>query len=434
MNTEVEWTVPRSLTSSEDEMASSVSNRSQESSSESSKEEAIYETIRTERMTDVRAAHGEASQKVVRFDPSASVWAARQRLKDVLNYASSGQFLDEEHLVAEYPQLACENIPSLEFHYCTVLSLLSTVRSADEKQIDKLHTKANLRRFIDYIQHHQLEKLSKMLDRGLDPNYHDMDTGVRFPEVPLNSRQRGSLQKNSLSVSRGLLRSSSDMNLVTRAVSPEQLSLSPQKMQRDPSGRGKMTGRGGRTVPSSHSLSISLEDEQSVPQKCVNGRPCGQSSRRKLYSAVLGRYFIAVRSYQAQAGGELSLHKNDRVRGQRGQISLHTCGCEFLISPFSILKRCFASFSCLVCCVVLSVGEGGYWEGCCRGNVGWFPARCLEEIPVKPDKERPKSRMELSDRKKLFRHFTVGSYDSMDRHMAHDMTNPATQEHICGKM
>lgn len=56
----------------------------------------------------------EASQKVVRFDPSASVWAARQRLKDVLNYASNGQFLDEEHLVAEYPQLACENIPSLE--------------------------------------------------------------------------------------------------------------------------------------------------------------------------------------------------------------------------------------------------------------------------------------------------------------------------------
>uniref|UniRef100_A0A9J8A3G9 SH3 and multiple ankyrin repeat domains 2a n=1 Tax=Cyprinus carpio carpio TaxID=630221 RepID=A0A9J8A3G9_CYPCA len=105
----------------------------------------------------------------------------------------------------------------------------------------------------------------------------------------------------------------------------------------------------------------------------VNGRPCGQSSRRKLYSAVLGRYFIAVRSYQAQAGGELSLHKNDRVR-------------------------------------VLSVGEGGYWEGCCRGNVGWFPARCLEEIPVKPDKERPSK----SDRKKLFRHFTVGSYDSMD--------------------
>ncbi|XP_016430326.1 SH3 and multiple ankyrin repeat domains protein 3-like [Sinocyclocheilus rhinocerous] len=200
---------------------------------------------------------------------------------------------------------------------------------------------------------------------------------VRLPEVPLNSRQRRSLQKNSLSGSRALLRSNSDMNLVARAVSPEQLSLSPQKMQRDPSGRGKMTGRGGRTVPSSCSLSISLEDEQSAQQKCVNGRPCGPSSRRKLYSAVPGRHFIAIRSYQPQAAGEISLHKNDRVR-------------------------------------VLSVAEGGFWEGCCRGQVGWFPARCLEEIPVKPDKERPKSRMERSERKKLFRHFTVGSYDSID--------------------
>ncbi|XP_052437742.1 SH3 and multiple ankyrin repeat domains protein 2-like [Carassius gibelio] len=210
---------------------------------------------------------------------------------------------------------------------------------------------------------------------------------MRFPEVPLNSRQRGSLQKNSLSMSRGLLRSNSDMNLVTRAMSPEQLSLSLQKMHRDPSGRGKMMGRGGRSIPSSHSLSISLEDEQSVPQKCVNGRPCVQSSRRKLYSAVPGRYFIAVRSYQPQAGGEISLHKNDRVR-------------------------------------VLSVGEGGYWEGCCRGQVGWFPARCLEEIPVKPDKERPKSRMERSDRKNLFKHFTAGSYDSIDgRRMMKGLNN-----------
>ncbi|XP_016346993.1 SH3 and multiple ankyrin repeat domains protein 2-like [Sinocyclocheilus anshuiensis] len=586
----------RSPASSEDEMAQSVSDHSQESSSESFKEEAIYETIRTQqtvsRMTDVqshslviRVNIPDLQQtKVVRFDPSASVWAARQRLlctlsqnlKDVLNYGlfqpasddRNGQFLDEEQLVAEYPQLACEGIPSLEFRYKT---RLYDQPGADEKQIAKLHTKANLRWFIDCIQHHQLEKLSKMLDRGLDPNYHDMDTGetpltiaaqlenmvefikalrhggahldfrakdgmtalhkaacsknqatlktllelgaspnykdsrgltalyhtavvggdtdccelllnqnasvccqdengwheihqacrhghvqhlehllffgadmsaqnasgntalhicalynqekcahvllvrgadkelkncnnqspfqvaiisgnfelaelikkhresdvVRFPEVPLNSRQQRSLQKNSLSGSRALLRSNSDMNLVARAVSPEQLSLSPQKMQRDPSGRGKMTGRGGRTVPSSCSLSISLEDEQSTQQKCVNGRPCGQSSRRKLYSAVPGRHFIAVRSYQPQAGGEISLQKNDRVR-------------------------------------VLSVAEGGFWEGCCRGQVGWFPARCLEEIPVKPDKERPKSRMERSDRKKLFRHFTVGSYDSID--------------------
>uniref|UniRef100_A0A671NV49 Talin N-terminal F0 domain-containing protein n=1 Tax=Sinocyclocheilus anshuiensis TaxID=1608454 RepID=A0A671NV49_9TELE len=98
--------MPRSPTSSEDEMAQSFSEYSQESSSESSKEEAIYETIRTEQtvshMTDVqshslviRVNIPDLQQtKCVRFNPSATVWVAKQRLlctlsqnlKDVLNY------------------------------------------------------------------------------------------------------------------------------------------------------------------------------------------------------------------------------------------------------------------------------------------------------------------------------------------------------------
>ncbi|KAL0168591.1 hypothetical protein M9458_036813, partial [Cirrhinus mrigala] len=41
--------------------------------------------------------------------------------------------------------------------------------------------------------------------------------------VPVNSRQRRPLQKNNLCVSRALLRSNSDNNLMTRAMSPEQL-------------------------------------------------------------------------------------------------------------------------------------------------------------------------------------------------------------------
>lgn len=30
---------------------------------------------------------------------------------------------------------------------------------------------------MDLIQHNQVEKVAKMLERGLDPNYHDGDTG-----------------------------------------------------------------------------------------------------------------------------------------------------------------------------------------------------------------------------------------------------------------
>lgn len=30
---------------------------------------------------------------------------------------------------------------------------------------------------MDYVQHRSVEKIVKMLDRGLDPNFHDLETG-----------------------------------------------------------------------------------------------------------------------------------------------------------------------------------------------------------------------------------------------------------------
>ncbi|KAI4785488.1 hypothetical protein KUCAC02_037734, partial [Chaenocephalus aceratus] len=74
-------------------------------------------------------------------------------------------------------------------------------------------------------------------------------------------------------------------------------------------------------------------------------------SRRKLYSAVPGRHFVVVRPYIAQGEGELTLYKSDRVK-------------------------------------VLSIGEGGFWEGSARGQMGWFPADCVEEVPAKTSDER----------------------------------------------
>lgn len=32
---------------------------------------------------------------------------------------------------------------------------------------------------------------------------------------------------------------------------------------------------------------------------------------------------------------------------------------------------------------VLSVGEGGYWEGTVRGRTGWFPSDCVEEVALR---------------------------------------------------
>lgn len=39
--------------------------------------------------------------------------------------------------------------------------------------------------------------------------------------------------------------------------------------------------------------------------------------RRKLYSAVPGRSFMAVKSYQAQGEGEISLSKGEKIKGDR---------------------------------------------------------------------------------------------------------------------
>ncbi|KAJ8373385.1 hypothetical protein AAFF_G00265730 [Aldrovandia affinis] len=32
---------------------------------------------------------------------------------------------------------------------------------------------------------------------------------------------------------------------------------------------------------------------------------------------------------------------------------------------------------------VLSIGEGGFWEGSVKGRTGWFPAECVEEVQMR---------------------------------------------------
>lgn len=50
---------------------------------------------------------------------------------------------------------------------------------------------------------------------------------------------------------------------------------------------------------------------------------------------------------------------------------------------------------------VLSVGEGGFWEGQIKGRVGWFPSECAEEVPNKSQEgkqgecSKPSSRPQL---------------------------------------
>ncbi|KAM6996761.1 LOW QUALITY PROTEIN: SH3 and multiple ankyrin repeat domains protein 1 [Passerculus sandwichensis] len=132
--------------------------------------------------------------KCLRFDPGAAVWAAKQQLlcalteglHDGLNYglfqpAAAGRdakFLDEERPLRDYPQSFDQGVPYLEFRYKTRVYKQTNL---DEKQLAKLHTKTGLRKFLDYVQHGSAEKVARLLERGLDPNYHDSDSG----ETPL---------------------------------------------------------------------------------------------------------------------------------------------------------------------------------------------------------------------------------------------------------
>lgn len=49
--------------------------------------------------------------------------------------------------------------------------------NVDEKQLKALHTKSNLRRFLEYVAAGQCEKVTKMCAKGLDSNFHCPETG-----------------------------------------------------------------------------------------------------------------------------------------------------------------------------------------------------------------------------------------------------------------
>lgn len=53
----------------------------------------------------------------------------------------------------------------------------------DEKQLKALHTRTNYRRLLDYVTNSQVEKISKMCNKGLDPNFHCQETGGKILSI-----------------------------------------------------------------------------------------------------------------------------------------------------------------------------------------------------------------------------------------------------------
>ncbi|KAG5830614.1 hypothetical protein ANANG_G00312550 [Anguilla anguilla] len=173
--------------------------------SDSSREDGVYDTIRPAAnkppappMEDpqgsvavIRIGIPDLQQtKCMKFHTEAPVWVSKQRilcslnqsLKDVLNYGlfqpayhgKAGKFLDEERLLKEYPLPVVAPVPYLEFRY---KRRVYTQTHLEDKQLARLHTKANLKKFMEYVQQRNVEKVAKLLEKGLDPNFHDPDTG-----------------------------------------------------------------------------------------------------------------------------------------------------------------------------------------------------------------------------------------------------------------
>lgn len=56
---------------------------------------------------------------------------------------------------------------------------------------------------------------------------------------------------------------------------------------------------------------------------------------------------------------------------------------------FGPLCSCWASIDLTLPPTVLSIGEGGFWEGTVKGRTGWFPAECVEEVQMRQFDARP---------------------------------------------
>ena len=57
----------------------------------------------------------------------------------------------------------------------------------EEKTLRALHTRANLRRFLDWVKDGNVEKVSKMCTKGLDPNFHCQETGGEYGSFELHN-------------------------------------------------------------------------------------------------------------------------------------------------------------------------------------------------------------------------------------------------------
>ncbi|XP_061752172.1 SH3 and multiple ankyrin repeat domains protein 3 isoform X2 [Nerophis ophidion] len=219
----------------------------------------------------------------------------------------------------------------------------------------------------DHIQRHQVHRES----RGRQG--HSPVPSLR--SLPALGQQHGSLGESRHA-------DFPDSSLQSTTSSRSSQSRSPslhhwQDQDRPVPRRSHSHGHGphGRLSPGS------VQRDPSPPHHTPPALMGTRGPKRKLYSAVPGRTFIVVKPYTPQGEGEIQLNRGERVK-------------DFDCNDVE----------------VLSIGEGGFWEGSVKGRTGWFPADCVEEVQMRQFDPRLETREDRT--KRLFRHYTVGSYDN----------------------
>uniref|UniRef100_A0A673G6M5 SH3 and multiple ankyrin repeat domains 3a n=1 Tax=Sinocyclocheilus rhinocerous TaxID=307959 RepID=A0A673G6M5_9TELE len=191
---------------------------------------------------------------------------------------------------------------------------------------------------------------------------HKASDVVPFRETPSYISRRHMTGGDTLTSSRLLPRSASDNNLNNVAVTGPAHSPVPSLRSLPPLAHTGIDAAADGSLQSTGRLGGQREGDRRA-----------RGPKRKLYSAVPGRTFIVVKPYSPQGEGEIQLNRGERVK-------------------------------------VLSIGEGGFWEGTVKGRTGWFPADCVEEVQMRQFDPQLETREDRN--KRLFRHYTVGSYDN----------------------
>ncbi|CAH1250609.1 SHANK1 [Branchiostoma lanceolatum] len=188
---------------------------------------------------------------------------------------------------------------------------------------------------------------------------------VQFRETPkYNNRRRASL---ALSKHLGILhrtRSCGNLDLSNlRSLSPSpsmtslqslgtlslhsSLNMAPHSQHHHSNGTPAMSVSSANSSPANSQPSTPTPGSPVTNRSATLNREDLENVKKRMYTALPGRQFVAVKKYVPREVGELALAKGDKV-------------------------------------TVLGIGEQGFWEGRVGSNEGWFPSECVEEVSNKP--------------------------------------------------